>query len=62
MQGNLNINDNIKTLIIKAVEKYKYVYEQASVLGILQQSLVRYRRKYKVYEEATIQNKKRTRY
>jgi len=42
MIESLNIEENIKILIIKAIAKYRFRKEQALVLGIDEKTLVKY--------------------
>ncbi len=46
---SLNIDENIKRLIIKALSKYKGEKAQAKALGITTRTLYSYRKKYSVY-------------
>lgn len=48
----LNIDYNIKRLIIIAMANYKKEYEQAMALGITRRTLYNYKKKYKLgYEQ-----------
>jgi len=44
---DLNIDKNIKLLILKAEQKYRFVSDQAAALGISLPTLKKYKRKLK---------------
>jgi hypothetical protein len=43
---NLNLEYNVRILILKAMEKYKYEAEQAKALGITMRTLNEYKRQF----------------
>jgi hypothetical protein len=43
---NLNLEYNVRILILKAMEKYKYEFDQAQALKISNRTLQKYKREF----------------